>query len=106
MARPRTPRDTKRKRGQRDRRPRVLIVCEGEKTEPYYFKDLAHHYRLSGVKVLGASGLDPKKLVEKAKVKRDERRAWARPSIKSIVSSTGIHMTSSTPPVTRRRATR
>ncbi len=36
-----------------DRKPRfcILIVCEGEKTEPYYFEALREGYRLSTVEV-------------------------------------------------------
>ena len=30
----------------------VLIVCEGEKTEPYYFKGLRKHLRLSNANIV------------------------------------------------------
>ena len=51
---------------------RVLIVCEGAKTERLYLKELLDHYRLSiaNIEVLG-TGIDPKSLVAKAK-----RRAY------------------------------
>ena len=55
---------------------RVLIVCEGEKTEPLYFGELADHYRLStaNIKVVG-SGSDPHTVVREAKqLREDERR--------------------------------
>jgi len=48
---------------------RVLIVCEGEKTEPYYLKGLRTSLRLHPANVVIAdkkSGLDPKGLVEYA----------------------------------------
>jgi hypothetical protein len=30
---------------------RILIVCEGEKTEPDYFEDLRRHFRLSSANI-------------------------------------------------------
>ena len=47
---------------------RVLIVCEGKRTEPLYFHDLAARYRLSmaNIEVVG-SGSDPRTVVRKAK---------------------------------------
>ena len=47
---------------------RVLIVCEGKKTEPSYFGELVDHYRLStaNIMVVG-SGSDPHTVVRKAK---------------------------------------
>ena len=49
---------------------RVLIVCEGKRTEPLYFHELADRYRLStaNFKVIG-SGADPKTVVREAKEK-------------------------------------
>jgi hypothetical protein len=37
----------------REQRPNILIVCEGEKTEPSYFQDLAAFHKLSTVKAIG-----------------------------------------------------
>ena len=50
---------------------RVLVVCEGTKTEPYYLKELLDHYRLNtaNVVVLG-TGVDPVSIVDKAKKRR------------------------------------
>ena len=47
---------------------RVLIVCEGKRTEPFYFHDLAARHRLSmaNIEVVG-SGSDPRTVVRKAK---------------------------------------
>ena len=53
----------------RDPYDRVLIVCEGQKTEPIYFKKLREYFHLNPVNVVIAdkkSGLDPKRLVEYA----------------------------------------
>ena len=55
---------------------RVLIVCEGKRTEPLYFQGLADRYRLSmmNVVVVG-SGSDPRTVVRKAKeLRRRESR--------------------------------
>lgn len=48
---------------------RVLIVCEGEKTEPNYFRSLKDYLRLatSNVTVTGECGSDPSSVVAKAK---------------------------------------
>ena len=47
---------------------RVLVVCEGERTEPLYLRDLAARYRLSmaNIEVVGI-GSDPKTVVRRAK---------------------------------------
>lgn len=51
-------------------RPAILIVCEGEKTEPNYFKGFrikSVHVRVCGL------GLDPKSLIEATiRIKKDE----------------------------------
>lgn len=61
-----------------DRHPydRVLIVCEGTKTEPYYLEELRDHYQLSttNIEVIG-SGTEPESLVRKAiELKRNEKK--------------------------------
>ena len=45
---------------------RVLIVCEGEKTEPHYFEGLRVHYLLSSVNITitPAAGSDPVSIVQ------------------------------------------
>jgi hypothetical protein len=48
---------------------RVLIVCEGEKTEPLYLKEIRQEYRLSTANVQvwpSAFGTDPLNVVEHA----------------------------------------
>ncbi len=73
----RPPRQHLARRGpRREAYDRVLIVCEGECTEPLYFQDLMARYRLStaNVVVVG-SGSDPRTLVREA---RERRRREAR----------------------------
>ena len=57
---------------------KVLIVCEGEKTEPQYFIGLKNYYELNGanVEITGDCGSAPKSIVEYAKQRyREERDA-------------------------------
>lgn len=53
----------------------MLVVCEGKKTEPMYFRSLIRRLRLStaNVEVVG-SGSDPSQLVEKAKSLRNKEQ--------------------------------
>jgi hypothetical protein len=74
---PRPESQTKRRGPKREPYDRVLIVCEGEKTEPYYFNELKDHYRLStaNISVTPASGSDPLSIVHTAKsIKADATR--------------------------------
>ncbi len=71
--------NTRRRRSFRDRRVRVLIVCEGSKTERNYFHDLAVQYRLGDgvVKVVGL-GQTPMQVVKEAqRLRRSEHRMGA-----------------------------
>ena len=63
--------DVKRRGAKREPYDRVLIVCEGGRTEPLYFRELANRHRLStaNVKVVGI-GSDPHSLVREAKARR------------------------------------
>ena len=64
----RSPQKTRRKSSSREPYDRVLIVCEGKKTEPQYFRDLVDRYRLSTINIqIVGEGSDPKTLVKKAK---------------------------------------
>ncbi len=47
----RTTKSLLRRKAKRDSYDRVLIVCEGEKTEPNYFKELRTHFRLNSVNI-------------------------------------------------------
>ena len=75
---PRKPRNRPgRHRAKREPYARVLIVCEGKRTEPMYFRELADHYRLgtANIVVVG-SGADPHTVVREAKQlrEREERQ--------------------------------
>lgn len=75
--RPRKPADLKRKAPKREPYDRVLIVCEGERTEPVYFEDLRNHYGLStaNIAVTPANGSDPVSVVRHAKkLQKDESK--------------------------------
>ena len=67
-----------RRRGpKREPYDRVLIVCEGSKTEPSYFRSLVDRYRLSTANVeITGSGSDPRALVKTAKKLRDDEKRW------------------------------
>jgi hypothetical protein len=45
---------------------KVLIVCEGEKTEPFYFRELIDYYEIhsANVRISGDCGSDPVSVVE------------------------------------------
>jgi hypothetical protein len=58
-----------REKGKLAPRPRILIVCEGKKTEPFYLSGLRQELRLHPANVViddSKSGLDPKSLVTHA----------------------------------------
>ena len=58
----------KRQKYARDPYDKVLIVCEGEKTEPNYFNGLKNHLRLKSANVaIVGEGATPAKIVERAK---------------------------------------
>lgn len=62
----------------RDAYAKVLIVCEGEKTEPHYFNGLRDHYGLNtaNVEVCGKCGSDPGSVLGYAKQRyREEKDA-------------------------------
>lgn len=67
-----------RRASRRDPYAKVLIVCEGEKTEPHYFQGLRNHYGLNtaNVEVCGECGADPNSVLQFAKQRyREERDA-------------------------------
>ncbi len=57
-----------RKKYERKPYKKVLIVCEGEKTEPNYFKGCIQFYKLNtaNVEIDGTSGSSPKSVYERA----------------------------------------
>jgi hypothetical protein len=70
MARkPKGPKDLNRKQATRKEYERILIVCEGEKTEPAYFNYLIDQYKLrtANIEITPANGSDPVSVVQYAK---------------------------------------
>ena len=68
MARPRNRGALQRGKPRRESYDRVLIVCEGAKTEPNYLRELVAHYQVSGanVQITGEGGSAPKSVVDLA----------------------------------------
>jgi RloB-like protein len=66
----------RRKVGTRPERRRILIVTEGARTEPTYFRGLARHLRATGTEVCAVTvvgiGKDPRRVVEDA-IRRQQR---------------------------------
>ena len=60
-----------RRKGTRPPHDRVLIVCEGKKTEPNYFEELKAHYRLNSadIEIVGTDGASPENILKLAKRK-------------------------------------
>lgn len=73
----RKPRPQERRRvPSREEYDRVLIVCEGEKTEVSYFRELRACYRISTANVeVVHGGSDPRTLVRKAKELRKNEKS-------------------------------
>ncbi len=61
-------RELARKKAKRERYAKVLIVCEGEKTEPNYFNELKDHLVINSANVVitGSCGSSPISVVEHA----------------------------------------
>lgn len=68
------------KRRQAERKPyeKVLIVCEGKKTEVNYFNGLKDEYRLNTVEVQGA-GSNPKGIIQLAEQEFEKARKSGDP---------------------------
>lgn len=67
-----------RRASRREAYAKVLIVCEGEKTEPNYFNGIRNYYGLNSanVEVCGECGSDPMNIVRYAKQRfREEKDA-------------------------------
>jgi len=61
---------------------KVLIVCEGSKTEPLYFQDLVDHYKINSanVKISGECGSDPLSVVNHGvELYRHEKQSQSGP---------------------------
>lgn len=73
---PRGRRAISRRAGIREAYKKILIVCEGKKTEPLYFTNAREFYQLSTVNVkITGEGKDPMSLVNVAKAKYKEEAA-------------------------------
>lgn len=74
-------RELSRRKSKRSSYEKVLIVCEGEKTEPNYFNEQVNHYKLNSANVAidGKCGSSPKSVFERAKelAQIEERRGDA-----------------------------
>lgn len=59
-------RDLERQKAKREPYEKVLIVCEGEKTEPYYFSELKDYYAINStnIRIDGSSGSSPISVVK------------------------------------------
>lgn len=71
----------KREKAKRTPYDRVLIVCEGEKTEPNYFKEIRDAYRISTANIIICGkecGSDPLSVVDYAILKYKEDRDYDR----------------------------
>lgn len=69
--------DLKRRQAKKAPYDKVLIVCEGEKTELNYFQELRDYYRLNtaNIEICSSCGSAPINIVEKAKqLYREEQR--------------------------------
>lgn len=74
----RSRRELRRRASKRDPYAKILIVCEGEKTEPLYFTDARNYYSLNtaNIEVCGDSGSDPISILRYAKQRyREEKDA-------------------------------
>ena len=74
----RRPRSLARRKPKREPYAKVLIVCEGAKTEPNYFNGLKDHYELNSanVEITGEGSSSPAGIVEYAKQRyRKEQKA-------------------------------
>lgn len=69
MAKRKPKSNFKRNPSQREPYDRILIVCEGEKTEPIYFKSLIDWYKINtaNVSITGDCGSNPNSVFKKAK---------------------------------------
>lgn len=72
---PRNPKADRAARPLRQPAPRILLVCEGEKTEPLYFRDMVNAWNICNqVKIARNDGFSPDRIVAQA----DELYAQAK----------------------------
>lgn len=69
-----------RTKGKRAPYDKVLIVCEGEKTEPYYFTDARNYHKINTLNIIiEGTGTDPLTLVQRAKQLYQEQERLGDP---------------------------
>jgi len=70
-----------RRQSKRPPLPKILIVCEGEKTEPNYFKGLRDELKLSGarVEITGKGASNPMGIVSFAEKRHREDKGAGFP---------------------------
>ena len=74
-------RNLERKMGRRATYDRLLIVCEGEKTEPNYFNEIRQFHRLPSANVLAIPseyGTQPQKVVDYAYDHCNKNNKWEK----------------------------
>lgn len=79
--RARQQRKLQRKKAIRESYDRILIVCEGSKTEPLYFNEIRQFYRLNttNIQVLPSEyGTEPQQIVDFARDKCLETKQWEK----------------------------
>lgn len=80
-SRERSKNQLERKEGVRPSHDRVLIVREGEKTEPEYFEEFRKRYRLSATHIKitqSAEGNTPQQVIDNAWNELNKKKEWER----------------------------
>jgi len=77
----RSRKELQRRAAKRDPYAKILIVCEGEKTEPLYFTDTRDYYSLNtaNIEVCGDCGSDPSSILRYAKQRYREEKVAGDP---------------------------
>ena len=87
--------DYKRREAFKEARKSILIVCEGEETEPIYFKALKRRLRLIMVDVeIVGEGAAPITVVNSAIQLREGRKQIARKSLTKALTRAAMSCTS------------
>lgn len=70
----RKARDISRRIAKRSENKKILIICEGQKTEPSYFRALKNDYRLlaTDIRIISAKRSDPMSLIKTAEKQYNE----------------------------------
>lgn len=94
----RKPKQTARRAPTREPYDKVLIVCEGQKTEPNYFRDLIRWHDVSSVnvQVSGAGGAAPTSVVQHGIELYEQERRYGEPydRVYCVFDRDSYHLTS------------